>query len=72
MPYQGKFDISLEIFWKYRMLSFVRSRSSTRSMVMMFWYPLLDTSRSSKFLEVPAASSVDVCGAPGSQNAFST
>jgi hypothetical protein len=38
----------------------------------MFWYPLLDTSRSSGFLEVPAASSADGCGAPASRHAFST
>jgi hypothetical protein len=58
--------ISLEIFWKYRMLSTIRRGSSTSSLVMMFLYPLPDTSRSLGFLEVPAASSVDGCGAPAS------
>jgi hypothetical protein len=52
------------------MLLTVRSGSSTRSVVMMFWYPLPDTSRSSGFLEVPAASSADGCGAPASRHAF--
>jgi hypothetical protein len=54
------------------MLLTVRSGSSTRSVVMMFWYPLPDTSRSSGFLEVPVASSVGGCGVSASQDAFST
>jgi hypothetical protein len=53
------------------MLSIVRRGLSTRSLVMMFLYPLPDTSSSPGFLEVPVASSVDGCGAPASQNAFS-
>jgi hypothetical protein len=52
------------------MLLAVRNGSSTRSVVMMFWYPLPDTSRSSGFLVVPTASSVLGCGAPPSQDAF--
>jgi hypothetical protein len=62
---------SLEIFLKYLMLSSVRIRSSTRSVVMMFWYPRLATSRSLGPLEVPAVSSEDGCWAPTSQDAFS-
>jgi hypothetical protein len=54
------------------MLSIVRRGSSNRSLVMMFLYPLPDTSRSPGFVEVPAASSFNGCGAPASQNAFST
>jgi hypothetical protein len=57
--------ISLQIFWKYRMLSIVRRGSSKRSLLMMFLYPLPD--RSPGLLEVPVASSVDGCGAPASQ-----
>jgi hypothetical protein len=54
------------------MLLSVRSGSSTRSVVMMFWYPLPDTSSSSGLLVVPVASSVDGCWLPASQDAFST
>jgi hypothetical protein len=64
--------ISLEIFWKYHMLSILRGGSSNRSLVMMFLYPLSDTRRSPGFLEEPVASSVNGYGAPASQNAFST
>jgi hypothetical protein len=53
------------------MLLSVRIRSSTRSMVMMFWYPRPATSRSPGLLEVPAASSVVGCWAPSSQDTLS-
>jgi hypothetical protein len=54
------------------MLSSVRIGSSTRSVVMTFWYPRPVTSRSPGLLEVPAASSDDGCWAPASQDAFNT
>jgi hypothetical protein len=54
------------------MLSSVRIGSSTRSVVMTFWYPRPVTSRSLGLLEVPAASSADGRWAPASQDAFST
>jgi hypothetical protein len=53
------------------MLSSIRIGSSTRSVVMMFWYLRLATSRSLGLLEVPAASSVDGCWAPSSQDVLS-
>jgi hypothetical protein len=54
------------------MLLSVRIGLSTRSMVMMLWYPRLATSRSPGLLEVPATSSADGCWAPSSQDALST
>jgi hypothetical protein len=62
--------ISLEIFWKYLMLSTERRGSSNRSLVIMFLNPLPDINRVPELPEVPAASSVDGCGAPASQKAF--
>jgi hypothetical protein len=62
--------ISLEIFWKYLMLSTERRGSSNRSLVIMFLNPLLDINRVPVLPEVPAASSVDGCGAPAGQKAF--
>jgi hypothetical protein len=59
--------ISLEIFWKYLMLSTMRRGSSNRSLVMMFLNPLPDINRAPGLPEVPAASSVDGCGAPASR-----
>jgi hypothetical protein len=59
--------ISLEIFWKYCMLSIMRRGSSNRSLVMMFLYPLLDINKAPGLPEVPVASSVDGCGAPASR-----
>jgi hypothetical protein len=64
--------ISLEIFWKYLMLSTERRGSSNRSLVIMFLYPLPDVNRVPEFLEAPTASSVDGCGAPASRKAFNT
>jgi hypothetical protein len=61
--------ISLEIFWKYLMLSTVRRGSSNRSLVIMF-LNLPDINRVSKLPAVPAASSVYGCGAPASRKAF--
>jgi hypothetical protein len=72
MSYQVKilqlFGDLLEVSY----VSSVRIGSSTRSVVMMFWYPRPATSRSLGFLEVPSASSVDGCWAPASQDALST
>jgi hypothetical protein len=53
------------------MLSSVSIGSSTRSVVMMFWYPCPSISRSSGLLEVPTVSSEGGCWAPASQDAFS-
>jgi hypothetical protein len=53
--------ISLEIFWKYLMLSTERRGSSNRSLVTMFLNPLPGINRVPKSPEVPAASSVDGC-----------
>jgi hypothetical protein len=58
--------ISLEIFWKYRMLSTERRGSSNRLLVMMFLYPLPDINKAPELLEVPVASLVGGCGAPAS------
>jgi hypothetical protein len=58
--------ISLEIFWKYLMLSAERRGSSNRSRVIRFLYPLPDINRVPRSPEVPAASSVDSSGAPAS------
>jgi hypothetical protein len=58
----------LRFFWKYRMLSIMRR--SNRSLVMMFLYPLPNTSRAPGLPEVPVASSVDGCGAPASQKSI--
>jgi hypothetical protein len=62
--------ISLEIFWKYLMLSTERRGSSNRSLVIMFLNPLPDINGVPELLEEHAASSVDGCGAPASQKAF--
>jgi hypothetical protein len=62
--------VSLEMFWKYLMLSTERRGSSNRSLVTMFSSPLLGINRVSKLPEVPAASSVDGCEAPASRKAF--
>jgi hypothetical protein len=62
--------ISLEIFWKYLMLSTKRRGSSNKSLVTMFSSPLPSINRVPELPEVPAASSVDGCGAPASQKAF--
>jgi hypothetical protein len=62
--------IYLEIFWKYHMLSSERRGSSNRSLVKMFSSPLPGINRIPELPEVPAASSVDGCGAPASQKAF--
>jgi hypothetical protein len=52
------------------MLSIVRRGSSNRSLVIMFLYPLPDTSRAPGLLEVPVASSVDGYGAPASKQSI--
>jgi hypothetical protein len=62
--------ISLEIFWKYLMLSTERRGSSNRSLVIIFSSPLLGINRVPELPEVPAASSVDGCGAPASRKVF--
>jgi hypothetical protein len=62
--------ISLEIFWKYLMLSTERRGSSNRSLVIMFLNPLPDINRVLELPEVPAASSVDGCRALASRKAF--
>jgi hypothetical protein len=62
--------ISFEIFWKYLMLSTMRRGSSKRSLVIMFLNPLPDINRVPELPEVPAASSVDGCGAPASRKVF--
>jgi hypothetical protein len=63
--------ISLEIFWKYLMLSTERRGSSNRSLVTIFLSPLPGINRVPELPEVPATSSVDGCGAPASRKAFS-
>jgi hypothetical protein len=62
--------ISLEIFWKYLMLSTERRGSSNRSLVIMFLNPLPGINRVPELPEIPAASSLDGCGAPASRKAF--
>jgi hypothetical protein len=62
--------ISLEIFWKYLMLSTERRGSSNRSLVIMFLNPLPDINRVLELPEVPATSSVDGCRALASRKAF--
>jgi hypothetical protein len=52
------------------MLSTERRGSSNRSLVTMFLNPLPGINRVPKLPEVPAASSVDGCGAPASRKAF--
>jgi hypothetical protein len=59
--------ISLEIFWKYLMLSTERRGSSNRLLVIIFLYPLPDVNRVPELPEVPSASSVDGCGAPANR-----
>jgi hypothetical protein len=72
MSYQGKIVQLFGDLLEDLMLSSVRIGSSTRSVVMMFWYLCPATSKSPGLLEVPAASSEDGCWAPASQDAFST
>jgi hypothetical protein len=51
-------------------VSIERRGSSNRSLVTMFLNPLPGINRIPELPEVPAASSVDGCGAPASQKAF--
>jgi hypothetical protein len=52
------------------MLSTERRGSSNKSLVIMFLNSLPDINRVPELPEVPAASSVDGCGAPASRKAF--
>jgi hypothetical protein len=64
--------ISLEIFWKYLMLSTERRGSSNRSLVIMFLYPLPDINRVPELPEVPAALQLMATGHLQVKKAFNT